>query len=137
MKTLLFTVLLVGLSAMGFAETADEAAVRAAHDRFLAAAKAGDAAALDKLLADGLQYSHSSAKMENKQEAIAALVKAPGNFEVHSQTIHVYGSAATIRAKVTAHAATGDIPLLMLQVWVKKGKDWQMVERQTTKLPAQ
>lgn len=137
MKTLLISAFLLGLSTMGFAESADEAAVRAAHDRFLTAAKAGDGAALEKIFADGLQYSHSSAKMETKQEAIAALVKSKGNFEVHSQTIHVYGNTATIRAKVTAHGATGDIPLSMLQVWVKKGRDWQMVERQTTRIPAQ
>jgi len=136
MKTLLISAFLLGLSTNGFAESADEAAVRAAHDRFLTAAKAGDGAALEKIFADGLQYSHSSAKMETKQEAIAALVKSKGNFEVHSQTIHVYGNTATIRAKVTAHGATGDIPLSMLQVWVKKGKDWQMVERQTTRIPA-
>ena len=136
MKTLLIPAFLLGLSITGFAESADEAAVRTAHENFLAAAKAGDAAKLEKIFADGLQYSHSSAKMETKQEAIAALVKSKGNFEVHSQTIHVYGNTATIRAKVTAHGATGDIPLSMLQVWVKKGKDWQMVERQTTRIPA-
>jgi ketosteroid isomerase-like protein len=137
MKILLLSALVLGVSSIGFAETADEAAVRAAHESFLQAAKAGDGAALDKIFADGLQYSHSSAKVENKQEAIAALVKSKGNFEVHSQTIHVYGKAATIRAKVTAHGATGDIPLTMLQVWVKNGTNWQMVERHTTRIAAQ
>ena len=136
MKTLLLTTLALGLSSLGFADTADEAAVRAAHEAFLKAAKAGDRAALEKIFADGLQYSHSSTKLENKNEAIAALVKAKGSFEVHSQTIHVYGKAATIRAKVTAHGAAGDIPLTMLLVWVKNGKNWQMVERQTTRIPA-
>jgi ketosteroid isomerase-like protein len=134
MKTLLLTTLVLGLSAVGFAETADEAAVRAAHASFLTAAKAGDSAALGKLLADGLQYSHSNTKMETKAEAIAALAKSKGNFEVHDQTIHVYGKAATIRAKMTAHSATGDTPLTMLQVWVKNGNQWQMVERQTTRI---
>jgi ketosteroid isomerase-like protein len=137
MKTLLLTALVLGLCSVGLAESADEAAVRAAHESFLRAAKAGDGAALDKIFADGLQYSHSSAKVENKQEAIAALVKSKGDFEVHSQTIHVYGKAATIRAKVTAHGPTGDTPLTMLQVWVKNGENWQMVERQTTRIPAQ
>jgi ketosteroid isomerase-like protein len=136
MKTLLLTSLVLSLSAAGFAETADEAAVRAAHESFVKAAKAGDGAALGKVLADGLQYSHSNTKLETKAEAIAALVKSKGNFEVHSQTIHVYGKAATIRAKVTAHGATGDTPLTILQVWTKNGKDWQMVERQTTRIPA-
>ncbi len=136
-KTLLLTAFVLGLSCVALAETADEAAVRAAHDNFLKAAKAGDAAALSKIFADGLQYSHSSAKLETKQEAIAALVKSKGDFEVHSQTIHVYGNAATIRSKVTAHNATGDIPLTMLMVWVKNGGNWQLVERHTTRIPAQ
>jgi hypothetical protein len=136
MKTLFLTMLVLGVSNMGLAETADEAAVRAAHEAFVKAAREGDRAALGKIFASGLQYSHSNTKLENKQEAIDALVKSKGNFEVHSQTIHVYGNAATIRAKVTAHNATGDTPLTMLQVWVKNGKDWQMVERHTTRIPA-
>ena len=136
MKTLLFATMALALATAGFAETADEAAVRAAHESFVKAAKAGDAAVLGKLLAEGLQYSHSSTKVETKAEAIAALVKSHGNFEVHSQTIHVYGKTATVRAKITSHGATGDIPLTMLQVWVKNGKDWQMIERQTTRIPA-
>jgi ketosteroid isomerase-like protein len=134
MKTLLLTTLVFAVSAVGFAETADEAAVKAAHASFVAAAKAGDATALGKIFADGLQYSHSNTLLETKAQAIAALVKSKGNFEVHEQTIHVYGKAATIRAKVTAHNAAGDIPLTMLQVWVKNGKDWQMVERHTTRI---
>jgi ketosteroid isomerase-like protein len=137
MKTLLVIAYVVGFTLFGFAETVDEAAVRAAHDNFVKAAKAGDRAALGKIFADGLQYSHSSTKLENKQEAIDALVKSKGNFEVHSQTIHVYGNVATIRARVTAHGATGDTPLTMLQVWVKNGNNWQMVERHTTRIPAQ
>jgi ketosteroid isomerase-like protein len=136
MKTLLLTTLVFAVSAVGFAETADEAAVKAAHASFVAAAKAGDATALGKIFADGLQYSHSNTLLETKVQAIAALVKTKGNFEVHEQTIHVYGKAATVRAKMTAHGANGDIPLTMLQVWVKNGKDWQMIERHTTRIPA-
>jgi ketosteroid isomerase-like protein len=136
MKALLLTVLVLGISTSGFAETADEAAVRAAHEAFVTAAKAGDRAGLEKVLADGLQYSHSNTKLETKKEAVDALVKSKGNFEVHSQTIHVYGKTATVRAKVTSHGATGDTPLQMLQVWIKNGKDWQMVERHTTRIPA-
>jgi ketosteroid isomerase-like protein len=127
----------VVLVASLLAQSGEETAVRAAHEAFVKAAKAGDAAALDKLFADSLQYSHSNTKLENKKEAIDALVKSKSNFEVHSQTIHVYGNAATIRAKVTAHGPTGDTPLTMLQVWVKKGGNWQLVERHTTRIPAQ
>lgn len=136
MKKILLATLTLAISMTAFAETADEAKVRASHDAFLKAAKAGDGSALEKLFADGLQYSHSNGKLETKREAIDALVKSKGNFDVHSQTIHVYGNTATIRAKMTAHNATGDIPLTMLQVWVKNGGAWQMVERHTTRIPA-
>jgi ketosteroid isomerase-like protein len=137
MNRILLGAAVLAFSVLGVAETADEAAVRGAHEAFLKAAKAGDGAALERIFADGLQYSHSNANLENKRQAIDALVKSKGNFEVHSQTIHVYGNVATIRAKVTAHNAAGDIPLSMLQVWVKNGGNWQLVERQTTRLPAQ
>lgn len=137
MNRKLFAAAVLAFALTSSAETADEGAVRAAHEAFVTAAKAGDGAALAKLFADGLQYSHSNTKLESKKEAIDALVKSKGNFEVHSQTIHVYGNAATIRAKVTAHGANGDTPLTMLQVWVKNGGRWQMVERHTTRIPAQ
>lgn len=127
-------VLFVALSA--FAQSGDEAAVRAAHQAYVNAAKTGDAAALSKLFAEGLQYSHSNTKLENKAEAVAALVKGKSNFEVHDQKIKVFGNTATIRAKVTAHNATGDIPLTILMVWVKNGNAWQLTERQTTRIPA-
>lgn len=137
MKTLLITTIVFGLSVCAFGESADEAAVRAAHDAFLKAARAGDAAGLSKVLADGLQYSHSNTKLETKQEAIDALVKSKGNFQIHEQKIHVYGKAATIRAKMTARNPAGDIHLTMLQVWIKNGNQWQMIERHTTRIPAQ
>jgi len=127
-------VLTLGLAA--FSQSADEAAVRAAHQAYINAAKAGDAAGLSKLFAENLQYSHSNTNLENKAEAIAALVKGKSNFEVHEQKVKVFGSAATIRAKVTAHNATGDIPLTILLVWVKNGGAWQLTERQTTRIPA-
>lgn len=137
MKTFLFSILIAALAVSAGAESGDEAAVRAAHEALVKASKAGDRAALEKLIADNVQYSHSNAKLETKEEAIAALTKTPANFEVHSQTVHVYGKTATIRAKVTSHAVAGDIPMSMLQVWVKNGSNWQLVERQTTRLPAQ
>jgi hypothetical protein len=136
MKTTLLVAAMTAFSMVGLAETSDEAAVRAAHVAFVKAAKAGDGAALDKLFAEGLQYSHSNGKLENKREAIDALVKSKGDFDVQSQTIHVYGNTATVRAKMTAHNPAGDIPLTMLQVWVKNGGKWQMVERHTTRIPA-
>jgi hypothetical protein len=135
MKLLALTAILLGMTITAGAESADEAAVRAAHDAFLKAAKTGDRAVLDKLFAPQLQYSHSNAKLENKKEAIDGMAANPVNFEVQSQNIHVYGNTATLRAKAKATSNTGVTPLMIVQVWVKNGKDWQMVERITTRLP--
>jgi len=135
MKLLITIALVLGLSAVASAETSEEAAVRAAHEAFLKAARTGDRAALDKLFAAQLQYSHSSAKLENKKEAIDGMAANPVDFTIQSQTIHVYGKTATLRAKASAKSNTGVTPLLVLQVWVQNGKDWQMVERCTTRIP--
>lgn len=134
MKLLFLTALVAGFA---FAQSAEEAAVKAAHEAFLKAAKTGDKAALGKLFAPQLQYSHSNAKLENRQEAIDAMAANPVDFKIESQTIRVYGNTATLRAKATANSNTGLTPLMIVQVWVKNGKDWQMVERITTRLPAQ
>lgn len=136
MKTLILSFALAGLA---FAQPAEEKAVRAAHEEYVKAAAAGDAATLGKLFAEGLQYSHSNAKLENKKEAIDALVKSKVRFEVLDQTVTVLGSAATIRAKVTAHNkdAAGkptQIPLSVLLVWTKQGGQWKLIQRQTTRL---
>ena len=58
-----------------------EQAVRAALARFNAAASVGDAAALEALAAPELMYSHSNAKVENKAECIAALVRSNIDFQ--------------------------------------------------------
>jgi ketosteroid isomerase-like protein len=124
------------LAAAAFAQSAAEREVLGAHENFLNAARAGDAATLTKLLGDELVYSHSNGTtVEDKAQAIAAMAKSKPNFKIHEQKVHVYGKTATLRARATAQNPKGDIHLTILQVWVKKGGQWQMVQRQTTRLP--
>lgn len=111
-------------------------------ERFNEAARKGDGATLEKLIHPDIVYSHSNAKEETKAEAIAALVKSKNNFEFQpGWTVKVYGNSALIRAKAVAKGMNDGkattTPLSMLLVWVKVGKDWQMVGRQTTRLPQQ
>ncbi len=130
MKTLL-AVLILSVACFGQAEQE----VKAAHAEFVKAAKAGDEATLKRLLADDLQYSHSNTLLENKAVALAALVKNKPTFQVSDEQIKVYGKTATIRAKVLS-VATPPINMTVLLVWVKNGKQWQLVQRQTTRVPA-
>ena len=117
-----------------------EQAVRAALARFNAAAKVGDAAALSALLTEDLMYSHSNAKVENKAECIAALVRSNIDFrERESWTVQVYngGTCALVHGKMDAYNP-GDIivPLHFLMTWVKVGEEWLLAGRHTTKLPS-
>lgn len=132
-------ILLLAISLALFAAN-DEQAVQDAHARFNAAAKAGDQTALDKLLMSGLVYGHSNAKIENKAECIAALVKGKPDFSLEpGSTVQVYGKTAVWHGKMNANVVQNGkptkIPLDLLQVWVKDGKDWRMAARHTTRLP--
>lgn len=119
---------------------AAEQAVRNALGRFNAAAKVGDAAGLDAVLAEDLMYSHSNAKVENKAECIAALVRSNIDFqprEAESVLVYHGGTCAMIHGKMDAHNPGGVVvPLHFMMMWVKFGEEWRMVGRHTAKLPA-
>ncbi|HEU0119875.1 MAG TPA: nuclear transport factor 2 family protein [Bryobacteraceae bacterium] len=110
-----------------------EETINAKLDQFDAAAKAGDAAALGALLAEDLKFGHSSAKFENKAECIAALVKSKPVYNHRDVKIRVYGNTALV--DMNMHIEPQGFDIAVLQVWVKKGGDWLMVARHSTRLP--
>jgi ketosteroid isomerase-like protein len=131
------TILLLALS--GLVCAADEPDVRAAVQQFNDAARKGDEATLNKLLSPDLIYVHSSAKVENKAECVAALVKGKPNFQVAPGFhVKIYGPTAVVHGKMIAgvvqNAAPAKLELDLLQVWVKAGKTWQMVARHTARV---
>lgn len=119
-------------------DPAAEKAVRAAWEKFNAAAKAGDAASLENLIAPDLMYSHSNAKVENKAECIAALVKSPIDFQIEEgSTVKVFGNSAMVHGKMQAHNVGGVVvPLHFMMMWVNDAGSWVLVGRHTAKLPA-
>ncbi len=132
--------LLLTLSAFAFAADPGEMAVRDSITKFVDAAHKGDGAALKSLLGDGLVYTHSNAKLENKAECIAALVKSKPHFELKpGYTVQMYGNSAVVHGHMDAHnmadgkATTTKLDYVM--VWVKVASGWQMVARHTAKLP--
>ena len=138
MKTALFLIMM-SVAALA-ADSADEKAVRDSVAKFNAAAKKGDEAALKSMIGDGLVYTHSNAKLENKAECIAALVKSKPNFVMQPNwTVQVYGNSAIVHGHMTAHGmAEGkatETKLDLLMVWVKAGNGWSLVARHTAKLP--
>ncbi|MBI4907807.1 MAG: nuclear transport factor 2 family protein [Acidobacteria bacterium] len=140
MKTFILFVATCFATTMLTAASADEQAVRAAMEKFNEASRKGDGATLEKLIHPDIVYSHSNAKEETKAEAIAALVKSKNNFEFQpGWTVKVYGNTAILRVKAVAKSMNNGqpttTPLSMLLVWIKVGNGWQMVGRQTTRLP--
>lgn len=114
--------------------------MKAAFEKFNAAVRSGDQATLDKLLHPDLIYAHSNAKVENKAECIQALVSTKPNFVMApGLTVRVYGKTAILHGRATARVSqngqTNEIPLDLLQVWLREGKDWRMVARHTTRVP--
>lgn len=114
-----------------------EDAVRAALARFNAAAQIGDAGALEALLAAELMYSHSNARVENKAECIAALVRSNIDFQLRDGvTVRVFEGCAMVHGQMDAHNPGGVVvPLHFLMMWVKSGEAWLLAGRCTTKLP--
>lgn len=131
--------LLTSVLLMAAVALADEAAaLRGLVEKFNAAAKAGDEAALNALLADGLVYVHSNGASENKAQCIAAILKSKPNFVfAPGWTVSVQGKTAIVHAKAVNNPGTANaISLDMMQAWTHDGQNWRMAGRHTARPPA-
>jgi hypothetical protein len=75
------------------------AAVSAAADGWHEAAVKQDKAALERLLADDLTYSHAGGTTQNKAEYIAAVTHGPAHYESFTESdvkITIYGTVAVL-----------------------------------------
>ena len=116
-----------------------EKEVAAAMDAWHHAMLKGDAAALDKLYHKDLIYSHSSAKNEDKAEAIRNATAAGSvakAIELHVTSTRIYGNTALVKGTGDFTSGAGALTRLdFLMVWLKDAQGWQLVGRQSTKLP--
>jgi ketosteroid isomerase-like protein len=121
------------------AKPADE--VRQAEDKWIAAIKATDRAALERILAADLVYTHATGLVEDKAQYIAAVTS--GNQKYASVTyenplIRVYGATAVMTTKARMTGSTKGTPfdnhLRLLHVWVNQAGTWVLVAHQTTRL---
>ena len=139
LKTL--TLLTIALCSTAVFSAEPNKEVLTAMDNWRKAMIAKDGAALEKLYAADLSYTHSSGKNESKTEAIAAVVNGKGKtdkIEYADTTVRVYGKTALVKTKVTLIGSTDGKPtttaLNVLFVWVKSSSGWQMVARQAIRL---
>jgi ketosteroid isomerase-like protein len=128
----------------GFAYAADvktEKEILACLDTWKQALLQRDRAALDKLFSADMTYSHSNGRLENKAEAIEAVVNGPTRYnsiEMAETSVRAYGNTAVARAKVTINMTTDGKPTLVvldvLHVFVKISGRWQLVARHSVRL---
>ena len=95
-----------------------------------------DTAALQKMYHADMTYTHSSAMTETKAEAIAAVSKGSTKaLEYRDVTTKIYGNTAIMKGKFDiTNDQNSTSHLVILMVWTKSGKDWQLLARQATKI---
>jgi ketosteroid isomerase-like protein len=136
MRLLIAFLVLAGLA---FGQDAD---IRAAEQTWSKAILAKDTSTLEKLLADGLIYAHSTGIVDTKSSYLAKIAGGGLKYiavEFESMTVKSYGTTAVMFAQVHIRGINQNGPfddhLLMTHVWHQEGKDWQLVAHQTTKIP--
>lgn len=121
----------------------EEQAVMATLESMAQATIHKDLATLEKIYHPDLTYSHSTASLQTKEQVLKS-VAGPSVVEsmtFHDTTIRIYGNVALVRGRnELRNGSTGNMKDNHLNIlWVLlKGpgpRGWQIVARQTTRLP--
>ena len=117
-------------------------AVRAAESQRLRALVTADYAALDRLLADDLTYTHSTAKVDTKATYLEPLVSGRTRYqslEPSDVQVRVYGTTGVVtgilRSVALVAGKESRTDMRFTNVWVQRDGRWQMVAWQSTRLP--
>jgi ketosteroid isomerase-like protein len=120
---------------------ASEAEILAAEKSWAESVVGRDMAALDAILHEQLIYSHSTGVVESTAEYAGSLRDGVARYDVidHERTdVRLFGDAAVAHSVVTMKGKSGDsdfdVHLIMIHVWVKGEKGWQLAAHQTTRL---
>lgn len=145
-RTFLFLSLVIACAPFALAQApksnakVEQAVIQLEKDWAGALVKA-DTAALDRLYADSLVYTHSSGSVDDKATYIANIKSGKSKYEMVELSdfkVHVYDDAAvsfsTGKLRVLSGGQTLNNTLKIIHVYVKQGKDWRMVAHQTTRV---
>lgn len=112
--------------------------VRAAAEGWTQGAVKQDAAALERFLADDLQYAHAGGQRQTKAEYIAAVTKGPARYESFTFSdlkIRFYGKSAVLTAYCDVKMAGREsFRVRTLQVYTENHGQWQMAAHQSTRV---
>lgn len=133
---------LVTLTATAQTGAKDKDAVIAAEKARFAAMVAQNATTLDQLLGDELFYQHSNGDVDNKATLVQSMRDGKRRYDkitLDSSTVRIYGKTAIVNGvcSYTQRFADGDPnnrQLRFTDVWVKRGRTWQLVSWQAHKI---
>ena len=121
---------------------AEQAVLKADNARFDAMTKA-DGAALEKLLADELSYTHSNAQVQDKAAFISDIKSGKIKYltvEPTDQKARIFGNMAIVTGGASVHVVQNGNDLTFkiryTNAHINRGGAWQMVAWQSTRLPA-
>lgn len=140
MKSLL-TLSFILLVQLVRAQSAEEKAVLAAEKNRFEAQISKNYAVLDQVLGNDLVYTHSNGNTDSKESYIQSIRDGKSKYDainVEEQKVRVYGSTAIINGicmiKAMSNGETINTHLKYTDVYVRKGKQWQMVAWQSIRL---
>ena len=138
--SILFFTLFTGMQTV-YAQSGEEAAVAQAVEALRKAMFARDAKQFDALISENVSYGHSSARIENKKEFIAAALANKSvmkSLAFTDQTIKITGNSAVVRNTYNAESELDGKPrttkIGVLLVWTKEAGTWRLYARQAFRL---
>ena len=147
MRRISFLAIVIALisSGLGLAQAgkAEQQVLQAEKDRFVAMVK-GDRAALEKLLADDLTYTHSTALLETKEQFIKSVTS--GNIDYVSivpseadSKVRINGNSAIVTGiaavNVIDNGKDRKIRIRYTTVYGNRGGAWLLQAWQSTVIP--
>lgn len=139
-----YSLLAATLAALSIAaEPLTKEAVSAADKAWAAATVKGDAAALNRLLADDLNYIHSTGVIDTKAMFIDKLKTGKQKYfklEHEGMEVRLYGPTAVLTATARVDSSTNGVNnppnhLRFIHVWYHSKGAWQLVAHQSLRIP--
>jgi ketosteroid isomerase-like protein len=143
MRNSIYLLFLLGfLQTTSFGQSQSGSAVLKFETQRFEAMTRADTSTLRRMLSDDLLYVHSNALTEKKQDhlnAIASKKLVYKSMEREQARVRMYGKTALVNGTVAVQGVLlGNdfaIRLLYTAVYRKNGKQWQLVNWQSTKIP--
>lgn len=123
------------------AASATEQAILKLEQEWEDALLKSDAAALERLYADKMNYTHSSGTVDDKATYVGNIKSGATKYESMKRDeikVYVYGNAATVHCHWQVNSISKGNKIAtnarLLHVYVKQNGRWQMVNHQATRI---